>query len=141
MKKGQILFCLFVLLMSGFINASTNKRYNVFFHGNNEIENTIERNKQYNASQKLEGFKILIFSQTGNGSKDNAFRARNEFVSEFTDVIPSYLVYEEPYFKVKVGNFKTRREALGFLYILQEIYPNAFVVPDVFDIDKYFSES
>jgi hypothetical protein len=50
------------------------------------------------------------------------------------------VVYEEPYFKVKAGNFKTRKDAIEFLRMVQDLYPNAFVVQDVLDIDDYFSE-
>jgi hypothetical protein len=124
MKNKFLLFCL-VLIGP------------VYFQSN--IKKLLEKNKEYNLSQKIQGFKILIFSQTGNGSKNNAIGAKSDFVEVFPSV-PTYLVYEEPYFKVKVGNFKTRKDAIEFLRIVQATYPNAFVVQDFLDIDEYFEQ-
>ncbi|MDR1974664.1 MAG: hypothetical protein LBQ31_08345 [Bacteroidales bacterium] len=141
MDKKPILFCVssivFCFCAEIFAVNPGHKSYNVCYQKG--IKDLIEKNKEYNSSQKLAGFKILIFSQTGNGSKNNAFSAKSSF-SEIFPSIPAYLVYEEPHFKVKVGNFRMRRDAAQFLRTIQDVYPNAFVVQDFLDIDDYFSK-
>ncbi|MFM9008490.1 MAG: SPOR domain-containing protein [Bacteroidota bacterium] len=42
----------------------------------------------------------------------------------------AYLVYQQPNFKVRLGDFKTRLEASRFLQEVQGSYPGAFIVPD-----------
>jgi hypothetical protein len=134
------IFCLAVILFlqSSSWQVNAQSKGNIYFREN--IEELLKKNREYNISQKIQGFKILIFSQTGNGSKSNAFSAKNDFLELFPN-IPTYLIYEEPYFKVKAGNFKTKREALEFLRIVQDVYPNVFIVQDVLDIDDYFSDN
>jgi len=39
-------------------------------------------------------------------------------------------VYIQPYYRVRVGNFKTRAEAEHALSILNDRYTDAFIVPD-----------
>jgi hypothetical protein len=140
MKYKSMLFCLTPLLflqsLSGESYGHLQKINNVYFQ--EDIKKLLEKNREYNISQKIYGFKILIFSQTGNGSKSNALAAKSNFLEIFSGV-PVYLVYEEPYFKVKIGNFKTRKNALEFLRIIQDTYPNCFIVQDFFDVDDYFS--
>jgi hypothetical protein len=61
-------------------------------------------------------------------------RARaNEVKSDFLKLYPnvgSYLVYHQPNFKIRVGDFKTRLEALRFLREIQSLYTSAFLVKD-----------
>lgn len=82
------------------------------------------------------GYRILIFSQSGNHSKNAAMRA----MADFEILYPEnsvYLSFEEPYFKVKVGNFTSRMEAEFFLRTIKPDYPYAFIVKDVLDIPAY----
>ena len=51
-----------------------------------------------------------------------------------------YLVFEEPYFKVKVGNFTSRIEASLYLKSIKADYPYAFVIKDVLDMEEYLKE-
>ncbi|MDR0618394.1 MAG: hypothetical protein LBG17_00655 [Bacteroidales bacterium] len=141
MKNKLVFFCLTPLLFLQSLNGQSYghlwKVNDVYFQ--KDIKELLNKNREYNISQKIQGFKILIFSQTGNGSKSNALEAKSNFLEIFSNV-PAYLVYEEPYFKVKAGNFRTRKKALEFLRIIQDVYPNSFIVQDFFDVDNYFSD-
>lgn len=57
----------------------------------------------------------------------------NEVKSDFLNIYPNigaYLVYHQPNFKIRVGDFKTRLEAMKFLKELQPLYSTAFLVKD-----------
>jgi SPOR domain len=57
----------------------------------------------------------------------------NEVKSDFLNIYPAigaYLVYHQPNFKIRVGDFKTRLEAMKFLKELQPLYSTAFLVKD-----------
>ena len=54
---------------------------------------------------------------------------RAEFASRYPSV-NSYLNYDEPYYKVRVGDFRTRLDATRFLKTIQNEYPSAFIVID-----------
>jgi hypothetical protein len=50
--------------------------------------------------------------------------------------VSAYLTFKAPYYRVRVGDFRTKLEAEGFLFQLATNYPNAFTVPDRIQIEK-----
>lgn len=77
----------------------------------------------------IEGWRINIFFESGNNSKKMAVDAKAKFVQSYADV-PCYVVFQEPYYKVRVGDYRTKMEAEKLLKELVPEYPNAFVVED-----------
>ncbi len=77
----------------------------------------------------IKGWRIEIFFESGNLSKKKAMEAKSKFVEQFTDV-PSYLTFQRPYYKVRVGDFRTKMEAEKFLHDIESNYPQAFIVKD-----------
>ena len=80
-----------------------------------------------------QGYRIQLISVTGANSSDKANMAVAEFLSEFNDV-EIYIVYIAPYFKVRLGDFRTKLDAFNYLQNILEIYPQAFVVSDKVNI-------
>ena len=83
-------------------------------------------NTNYTETFKLEGFRVQIYS--GN-KKQPAREARLKFSRVYRKT-KAYEVYEQPYFKVRVGDFKTKMEALKFKNDLIKHFPNCFIVKD-----------
>jgi hypothetical protein len=77
----------------------------------------------------IEGWRINILFESGNNSKKMAVDAKAKFVQSYADV-PCYVVFQEPYYKVRVGDYRTRMEAEKLLKEIVPEYPNAFVVED-----------
>ncbi|HPK05977.1 MAG TPA: SPOR domain-containing protein [Bacteroidales bacterium] len=77
----------------------------------------------------LEGYRIQIFFDSGNLSKRNASKVREEFIKLFPDV-EAYITFKEPYYRVRVGDFRTSLEANGFRKKILQYYPHAFTVND-----------
>lgn len=78
---------------------------------------------------KNEGYRVQIFFDSGSNSKNRAASAKGDFDATFPG-INSYLSYKEPYYRVRVGNFRTVIEAVGFQKKIESNYPNAFPVKD-----------
>lgn len=100
------------------------------------VDSLLLRHMDSRLKHKDEGYRILIFSQSGNHSKNAAIEAK----ANFEYIYPGYKAYisfEEPYFKVKVGNFHHRYDADIFLRTLKPDYPYAFIVKDVLDAVDY----
>ena len=85
----------------------------------------------------IEGWRIEIFFEAGNYSKKQAMEAKAEFVKNYPDV-PSYLIFQQPYYKVRVGDFRTKMEAERFLRQIESAYPQAFVVVDEINFPKLY---
>ena len=77
----------------------------------------------------IEGFRIQIFFDSGNLSKRNASQAREEFMRRHPGV-EAYITFREPYYRVRVGDFRTKLEADGFRKRILRHYPHAFTVND-----------
>jgi hypothetical protein len=77
----------------------------------------------------IDGYRIEIFFESGNQSKNMAIEAKSEFVNKFPEV-PSYLLFQPPNYKVRVGDFRTKMEADKFLREIKPYYPSAFIVND-----------
>ncbi len=87
----------------------------------------IDRSRQLNASKmSMPGYRIQLYF---GGERKNAQAIRSEFISSFPD-IPCYLLFQQPHFKVRAGDFRTRQEAVGFRKKIAGLFPSGFIVPD-----------
>lgn len=83
-------------------------------------------NETYIASYKLTGYRIQLASES---SSSPARKIRAAFIQKYKE-IPAYEIYQQPYFKVRVGDFKTKLEAIKFQKEIQTDYPNCYIVKD-----------
>jgi hypothetical protein len=79
----------------------------------------------------IRGYRISIYIGSGQEAKKKAELARAKFISKYEDV-KCYTKFEYPFFKVYVGDFRTKSEALKFLKTIETDYgDDAFVREDV----------
>lgn len=78
---------------------------------------------------EVDGYRVQVFFESGSNSKNAATNVQNGFETLFPEV-KSYLSYNEPYYRVRVGNFRTLIEAVGFQKKIAADYPNSFPVKD-----------
>ena len=79
---------------------------------------------------KIKGYRVQIhFSAEKSKAKD----AKSKFLNKFPDV-HAYEIFETPYFKIRVGDFRTKLEAYKFMKEIQEIFPMTFIVADEIEL-------
>jgi hypothetical protein len=83
----------------------------------------------------MDGFRIQLFSDSGNNSKTKAQAVHDEFLAKFPS-LGVYLTFKSPNYKVRVGDFRTRLDAQRFLNELAGDYPNAFIIADQIYLPK-----
>jgi hypothetical protein len=99
----------------------------------------LEKNANFNAqNKKIEGYRINVYLETGSEARNGAHTTKSHFDSIFP-TIPSYLGFEEPYFKINVGNWTDKLTAVRYLAIIRQRYPHAFLVKDFLNIDDYLN--
>ncbi|PCH91888.1 MAG: hypothetical protein COB85_08705 [Bacteroidetes bacterium] len=81
----------------------------------------------------MPGFRVQIFF---GASKKGALKEKAGFVEEFSDY-EGYVIYDAPYFKVRVGDFRTHLEAQKLHKELYENYPGSFIVKDMIPIPNW----
>jgi hypothetical protein len=79
------------------------------------------------------GFRIRIFSESGIGAKEQQQRLRARFLSLYPEV-DAYYKYDEPYFKVYVGDCRTRSEALKLYDQIKRDFPNPILREDYINL-------
>ena len=83
----------------------------------------------------IEGYRIQIYFGNGKSARQKTNNVRVTFISQHKDT-KAHIVYDNPYFRVKVGDYRTKSEALNFLTKIKPQYPDAFIVPDIIDIEN-----
>ena len=95
-----------------------------------KIDTLVAKHVNINDGKGFPGWRVQIFSDSGNGARERANEKRSSFVSKYPDV-PAYLDFNNPNFIVRVGDFRTKLEARKFLNDVAVDFPYAFVRKDV----------
>lgn len=94
---------------------------------NNDITNMINLHVSLMRNLKgIKGYRVCIYYNSGQEARVGADQERARFISRYED-ISSNKVFESPFWKVYVGDFRTKSEALQFLQKIRFDYPNAFI--------------
>ena len=75
----------------------------------------------------IDGWRVEIFNSSGSNALKDAEKVKQEFLSIYPD-IGVYIKFQQPNFKVRVGDFRTRNEALKLRKEIMKKYPKSFEV-------------
>ena len=82
----------------------------------------------------IDGFRIQIYNSSNRNAREESAKVRADFMNQFPDII-SYLKFAPPgYYKIRVGNFRSRTEATRLYLIISKKFPNADLVPDIISL-------
>lgn len=84
-------------------------------------------------SSGIPGYRIRIYSESGIGAKKDQQQVRARFLSLYPG-LDAYNRYDEPFFKVYVGDCRTKSEALKLNDIIKKDFPNPIIVPDFINL-------
>jgi SPOR domain len=77
------------------------------------------------------GFRLMVIS---TNNRDEAIAAKTRIYTYFPE-IKAYLWHQSPYYKVKAGNFKDRKEAEEFQQKLNVYFPKGvFIMNDIVEL-------
>ncbi len=80
-------------------------------------------------SSGIPGYRIRIYSESGIGAKNEQQQVRARFLSLYPGM-DAYNRYDEPYFKIYVGDCRTKSEALKLQDRIAKDFPNSIVRED-----------
>ena len=86
---------------------------------------TVAASDRKSAPARLSGYRVCIFFDNGQDARAGAMEAKTLFEEQFPG-IKLYMVYENPYFRVTVGNCLTIEEAIILKGKLAATFPKAF---------------
>ena len=83
--------------------------------------------------QEISGFRVQVYSSnTQQQAKSESISLQQELEKKLSQ--PVYVISEPPFWKVRIGNFRTREEANQYKKTLLDLYPklqsSTYIVPD-----------
>jgi len=104
------------------------------------ITELLVRHTQINQRKRgSDGFRLEIYFNSDSRAREHAEKIKNEFNLIFPH-IASYLLFQTPNFKVRVGDFRNKSEALKTKAYISSRYPNAFIVKDNIRFPELYPE-
>jgi hypothetical protein len=116
---------------------SKNDSSHVSIIKDNRVDGLIKRQIQVNEetsrnARRIEkGFRLLVISTT---LRHEALAAKTKVYSYFPE-LKAYLFHQSPYYKVKAGNFKDRKDAELYQRRLELLFPKGvFIINDLIEV-------
>lgn len=101
----------------------------VKIHQSQAISAAMQTHINGNRKRKLTGYRVRIFFDNSQNARSTSEMTVRKFSSSHPGV-PVYRTYQNPFFKVVVGDYRTKSEAMEFLQKIKGKYPGAFVVKE-----------
>ena len=109
----------------------------VVIHKDPRLDVLLKKQGEVNAAIKkanartAKGYRLLVIN---TNKRDEAIAAKTKVYTNFPE-LKAYLVYQSPYFRLKVGNFKSREEAQQYQKSLGYYFPKGvFIISDMIEI-------
>jgi hypothetical protein len=139
--KVIITLAVLLIVSPAFAQDSTWKRQvdtnTVVVHKDPRIDLLVKKQAQVNeetsrdARRFVKGFRLMVIT---TNSRDEAIAAKTKVYTYFPE-LKAYLWHQSPYYKLKVGNFKERKDAEAYQKKLNIYFPKGvFVMPDTVEV-------
>lgn len=101
----------------------------VEIYQSHEVATSLRKQIQTNSRRVMNGYRVRIFFDNRQTARIESEEMLEKFESMYHDV-KAYRTYVNPYFKVTVGDFRTKSEAMELLSRIKRDFPSAFVVKE-----------
>ncbi len=101
-----------------------------------DAEQAVAQASRQQARLRVRGYRVCIYMDNGQSGQDaraGAVAAKTQFEENYPGV-PVHMVYENPYFKVRVGNCLTAEEAIILKGKISGMFPKAFLTREEFSL-------
>ncbi len=127
MRRFLLVILMTLLTLGGF----SQKKGSLSLDQDSRVERLMRRQREvYAESNTMSGYRIQIFMEIGNEAIQHAESMMKKFKEEFPG-IPVYLTYEQPNYRLRVGDFRNRVEAQKYLKLIKPSFNLAFVTADI----------
>ena len=99
------------------------------------MRNAFDSYVSNNASKKMIGYRIRVFYDNGQNAR-NRSEAISRSISASYPGMGVYRTFESPNFKVCVGDFRTKNEALKVYHSLRSSYPTAIILKETINYPR-----
>jgi hypothetical protein len=135
--KPLLLVCLVTVAIASQAQTTVSDTSSIVVHKDPRTDLLLKKQGEaYAAIRKAnartaKGFRLLV---ANTNKRDEAIAAKTKVYTNFPE-LKAYLTYQSPYFKLKVGNFKTREEAKQYQEYLSAFFPKGvFIMNDTIEV-------
>jgi len=142
MRQLSILVLLYIFSMSSVAQSGLDRMRNttrsdhenreegsVVIHQDEGLDILLKRFEDVQKKRNgMPGYRIQIYFGSGRTARTDAYEAKANFLTKFSE-IPAYVVYQSPFYKVRVGDFRSKGEAYDLLMKVTALFPNAYITP------------
>lgn len=89
------------------------------------MRNQLEKNK----GRRAQGYRIRIYFDNSQNARTVSEQIVDTFKVHYPGV-PVFRIYDNPYFKVTVGWFRAKSDAMRFMEAIRREYPTVFLVKE-----------
>lgn len=91
------------------------------------LRKAVKRHIEVNQN-KFYGWRVQIYFGSGQKAMGEAQSAKKRFLTRYGNEHGAYVDFDSPFFKVKVGDFRTKAEAMHFKSMIEKTFQNSWVV-------------
>ena len=138
--KRIFLFAAFAFSLNAFSQDTTAPNpdsTSVIVHKDPRLDLLVKKQAQVNEETTREsrrtdkGYRLMIIS---TNSRDEAMAAKTKVYTYFPE-LKAYLWHQSPYYKVKAGNFKDRKDAEAYQKRMNTYFPKGvFIMKDIIEV-------
>jgi SPOR domain len=117
--------------------AQTDSTSSIVIHKDPRVDLLVKKQAQINevttreARRNIAGYRLQVI----NTSDRNAAISAKTKIYQLYPELKAYLLYQSPYFRLRVGNFKDKEEAESYRKSLSKEFPNnVFLVRDTIEV-------
>jgi hypothetical protein len=135
---------LFLLALCMTLSAASllaqSRKETIEITGDVKVSELVKKHIEFNERLRtVPGYRIQIASLSGPNSRNQAFELKSQFKESYPDV-EVYVVFSEPNFRIKVGDFTSKLDAYVFMQKIKDTYPGTIVRENVYPIHLDWSE-
>lgn len=131
----KIIVCLLALMVS--LQLSAQDSTGVVVHKDPRIDMLVKKQIDINEEttrdtrRTMSGYRIQVIN---SNDRNKVFAVKARIYQNYPELKP-YLMYQPPFYKLKVGNFKTKEEAEEYRKELAREFPTGlYIVKDIIEV-------
>ena len=103
-----------------------------------KVRDGMSKHIDNNKKEKISGYRVRIYFDNKQNSRGASEEAQRRFQASHPGIM-AYRSFTSPFFKVTVGDFRTRSEAIQLMQQISREFPTAFIVKETINypvVDK-----
>ena len=129
---------LLIILACGYAGYSQSDTSTVVVHKDPRVDLLIKKQTQINEETSREsrrfvpGYRVQVIN---SNDRNKVFEAKVKVYKQFPELTP-YIMYQAPFYKLKLGNFTSQDDAENYRKKLSRLFPEGiYVVRDTIEVD------